>query len=57
MRDITADVLQAHETGFDWLDRTKGTCTNALYTYDVYKKGILPARISNELVRDWRQPL
>ena len=57
LRDITADVLQAHETGFDWLDHTKGTCTNALYTYDVYKKGILPARISNELVRDWRQPL
>ena len=23
----------------------------------MYKKGILPARISNELVRDWRQPL
>ena len=57
LRDITADVLQAHETGFDWLDHTKGTCTNTLYTYDVYKKGILPARISNELVRDWRQPL
>ena len=57
LRDITADILQAHETGFDWLDRTKGTCTNALYTYDVYKKGILPARISNELVRDWRKPL
>ena len=57
LRDITADVLQAHETGFDWLNRTQGTCTNALYTYDVYKKGILPARISNELVRDWRQPL
>ena len=57
LRDITADVLQAQETGFDWLDHTKGTCTNALYTYDVYKKGILPARISNELVRDWRQPL
>ena len=57
LRDITADVLQAHETGFDWLDHTKGTCTNTLYTYDVYKKGILPARISNELVRDWRQSL
>ena len=57
LRDITADILQAHETGFDWLDRTKGTCTNSLYTYDIYKKGILPARISNELVRDWRQPL
>ena len=57
LRDITADILQAHETGFDWLDHTKGTCTDCLYTYDVYKKGILPARISNELVRDWRQPL
>ena len=50
-------MLQAQETGFDWLDHTKGTCTDCLYTYDVYKKGILPARISNELVRDWRQPL
>ncbi len=57
LRDITADVLQAQETDFDWLDRVKGTCTNCLYTYDVYKKGILPARISNELVRDWRKPL
>ncbi len=57
LRDITAEVLQAHETGFDWLDHTKGTCTNCLYTYDVYKKGILPARISNELVRNWRKPL
>ncbi len=57
LRDITAEVLQAQETGFDWLDHTKGTCTNCLYTYDVYKKGILPARISNELVRDWRKPL
>ena len=57
LRDITAEVLQAQETGFDWLDRNKGTCTNTLYTYDVYKKGILPARISNELVRDWRKPL
>ena len=57
LRDITAEVLQAQETGFDWLDHTKGTCTKALYTYDIYKKGILPARISNELVRDWRKPL
>ena len=57
LRDITAEVLQAQETDFDWLDHTKGTCTKALYTYDIYKKGILPARISNELVRDWRKPL
>ena len=32
LRDITADVLQAQETGFDWLNRIQGTCTNALYT-------------------------
>ena len=57
LRDITADVLQAHTTGFDWLDRSKGTCYDRPYTYDVYKKGIMPARISNEIVRDWRQPL
>ncbi len=57
LRDITADVLQAQMTFFDWLDRDKGTEYSRLYTYDVYKKGILPARISNELVRDWRQPL
>ena len=57
LRDITADVLCAHETGFDWLDRSKGSCTNRPYTYDVYKKGILPARISNEMVRPYREEL
>ena len=57
LRDITADVLQAHETEFDWLDHAKGTCTNRPYTYEVYKKGILPARISNELVRPYRKEL
>ena len=57
LRDIKAEVLQAHVTGFDWLDRVKGTCTNRQYTYDVYKKGILPARISNEMVRPYREEL
>ncbi len=57
LRDITADLLQAQETGFDWLNRSKGTCTNNPYTYDVYKKGILPARISNEMVRPYREEL
>lgn len=57
LRDITAEVLEAHMTGFDWADRQKGTCYGADYTYDVYKQGILPARISNEMVRAWRQPL
>ena len=57
LRDITADVLKSHDTGFDWLDRDKGTCTNRPYTYEVYKKGILPARISNEMVRPYRKEL
>ena len=57
LRDITADVLKSHVTGFDWLDRDKGTCTNHPYTYEVYKQGILPARISNELVRPYREEL
>ena len=57
LRDITADVLKSHVTVFDWLDRVKGTCTNRPYTYDVYKKGILPARISNEMVLPYREEL
>ena len=57
LRDITADVLKSHNTGFDWLDRKKGTCTNRTYTYEVYKKGIMPARISNEMVRPYREEL
>ena len=56
LRDITAEVLEAHMTGFDWKDRAQGTGYEP-YTYDVYKQGIMPARISNELVRAWRQPL
>ena len=57
LRDITADVLAAHRTDFDWANRRKGTCYGHPYTYDVYKKGILPARISNEMVRPYRKEL
>ena len=57
LRDITAEVLKAHETGFDWLNHATGTCTNRPYTYDVYKRGIMPARISNEMVRPYREEL
>jgi len=49
LRDITADVLEAHcvipsmiFVGWD---------------YEIYKKGILPARISNEMVRPYRKEL
>ena len=57
LRDITAEVLQAHVTGFDWTDRTQGFDCYRSCTYDVYKKGIMPARISNEMVRPYRQEL
>lgn len=57
LRDITAEVLKAHETDFDWMNHATGTCTNRPYTYDVYKRGILPARISNEMVRPYRKEL
>ena len=44
MRDISADVLDAH-------------ITSPALPVAIYEKGLLPARISNELVRPWRQPL
>ena len=48
MRDITAATLEAHWTE-PW--QYKG------YARDVYEKGIMPARISNELVRPYRKEL
>lgn len=45
LRDIEASTLEAQLT------------TNTLFSPDVYLKGIMPARISNELVRNWRQSL
>lgn len=48
MRDITASTLEAHWTE-PW--QYKG-CAR-----DVYEKGILPARISNEMVRPYRKEL
>lgn len=47
LRDISSEVLKSHITRYD---KTR-------YSYEVYKKGIMPARISNELVRPWRQYL
>ena len=48
MRDITADVLEAH-----W---STPPMSGIMETYDeFYVKGIMPARISNEMVRPWRQ--
>lgn len=48
MRDITAATLEVHWTE-PW--QYKG------YARDVYEKGIMPARISNEMVRPYRKEL
>lgn len=47
LRDITADILEAH-----W-----AVPSVRFAYYDNYKKGILPARISNEMVRPYREEL
>ena len=48
MRDITAETLEAN-----WC---KPTVPAIMETYEeFYEKGIMPARISNEMVRPWRQ--
>ena len=48
MRDITAETLEAH-----WC---KPPVPAVMETYEeIYVKGIMPARISNEMVRPWRQ--
>ena len=45
MRDITTEVLESHCVYQD------------IHSYDVFKKGLLPARISNEMVRPYREEL
>lgn len=47
LRDITADVLEAH-----W----SVPSVRCAY-YNNYKKGLMPARISNEMVRPYREEL
>lgn len=47
LRDTKANVLESHLTYFN----------NSNYPKEIYIQGILPARISNELIRSWRQPL
>ena len=48
LRDITAATLEAHWTE-PWQYKS--------YSQDVYEKGIMPARISNEMVRPYRKEL
>ena len=50
LRDITAEVLEAH-----WAVPPMHPLVREYYIY--YKKGLLPARISNEMVRPYREEL
>ena len=47
MRDISCATLEAHF--YDWHEDL------STMPYEVYRKGIMPARISNEMVRPWRE--
>lgn len=47
LRDITPEVLESHLTEYD--TEKYGV------DYEVYKRGIMPARISNEMIRQWRK--
>ncbi len=49
MRDITAEVLEKH-----WV--SKDFNPSSMY-FNVYRKGLMPARISNEMVRPYREEL
>ncbi len=49
LRDITAEILEAH-----WAVPPMHPEANGYYTY---RRGILPARISNEMVRPYREEL
>lgn len=49
LRDAEANILQHHLTYYNY--KTEN------YPLDVYIKGILPARIANEMIRPWRQYL
>ncbi len=55
LRDITSEVLEVHYTTYDWDWIDEQDCPVTAVT--TYYKGILPARISNEMVRPYRKEL
>ncbi len=55
LRDITSEVLEVHYTTYDWDRIDEQDCP--VTATGVYYKGILPARISNEMVRPYREEL
>ena len=54
LRDITTEVLEAHYLPYDWGWIEEQDCTIDVAT-GVYIKGIVSARISNEMVRPYRE--
>ncbi|MCQ2294969.1 MAG: transglutaminase-like domain-containing protein [Bacteroidales bacterium] len=56
LRDVPAEMFEAQLTDFDFGKTTQAGRIIEV-SYDVYKQGIMPARISNELIRDWRKLL
>ena len=50
LRDITSDVLEVHYTTYNRLEKQ-------IVSERIYRKGLMPARISNEMVRPYREEL
>ena len=52
LRDIASEVLETHYTTYDqdWLGEQE-------VSESIYRKGLMPARISNEMVRPYRKEL
>lgn len=48
LRDVPAAIFDAQLTTYPV------RAEKPMWPLDVYKKGIMPARVSNELIRDWR---
>lgn len=57
LRDVPTEIFEAQLTGYDVDGTTRMNGRTLKCSYEVYRQGIMPARISNELVRDWRKPL
>ncbi len=57
LRDVPAEMFEAQLTSFFDFGIIKYANRSIKVSYDVYKQGLMPARISNELIRDWRRPL
>ncbi|MCR4829635.1 MAG: transglutaminase-like domain-containing protein [Bacteroidales bacterium] len=57
LRDISCETLEEHITGWEDYSGWSGVDSRRNISYEVYRKGIMPARVSNELVRPYRAML